>query len=580
VVIIRINIIYRIVFGLCIFFLIAASCITISTSQNILNNFSYSNQYLYNDSNQILFSPMYSTMTYLIDKNGNVNHTWSSDYFPGESVYMLDNGTILRSIKISLSGGGSGGGVQKITWNNTLIWDFKFYSETYVSTHDIEPLPNGNVLILAYEHKTRAEAIASGRNPNTIIKDFKPNFIVEVKPTGPTSGDIVWEWYVWDHLIQDYDPTKANYGVVGNHPELIDINFGKSSTGIDPADWLHCNSIDFNPEFDQILISSRHFNEIWVIDHSTTTEEAAGHAGGNYGKGGDLLYRWGNPLSYRAGNASAQKFFEQHDATWITPGYPGEGDILVFNNGNNRPDGEYTSIDEITLPVNSTGHYYLENGSAYGPEEQTWIYVTNFFANYIGGAQRIKNGNTFICNGPEGKFLEITHEKVIIWGYTNPYPNQFINDVFKIEYISANNQSPDTPDLDCEGSLKWKNIPCGSNINGSFFVKNIGGSDSFLNWTIESYPKWGIWSFDPEYGENLNPNDAKTTVNVSVIAPDIKNNRFEGTIKIVNQDDPDDFDIIPVYLKTPRNLFSNFPFVAFLKNQKYFFPILKFLYKF
>ena len=568
---------YRIIILLIIILLFGTFFIPLSITKMV--NYSYTHLGLSDDS-RILFAPMFSKKTYLIDKNGEVIHTWSSDYFPGESVYMLDNGTILRSIKISLSGGGSGGGVQKITWDNTLIWDFKFYSETYISTHDIEPLPNGNVLILAYEQKTRSETIAQGRNPNTIQKDFEPNFIVEVKPTGPTSGDIVWEWHVWDHLIQDYDPLKDNYGVVGNHPELIDINFGSATPGIDPdpADWLHCNSIDYNPEFDQILISIRHFNEIWIIDHSTTTTEASIHTGGNSGKGGDILYRWGNPLAYRVGNESDQKFFGQHDATWIEPGYPGEGNILVFNNGNNRPGGSYTSIDEIVPPVNSTGHYYLENGSAYGPQEQIWRYETNFFANYIGGAQRIKNGNTIICNGPEGKFLEITPEKTIIWEYTSPYPTQFINDVFKIDYISASNQSPSTPDLYCEGSLKWTNVPCNGTANGYFFVKNIGGDISFLNWEIESYPNWGIWSFDPEYGENLNPNDIKTTVLVSVIAPDIKNNKFEGTIKIFNQDDPDDFDIISVYLKTPRNLFSNLPIVAFLKNQKYFFPILRLLY--
>jgi len=63
---------------------------------------------------------------------------------------------------------------------------------------------------------------------------------------------------------------------VADHPELIDINFGGRH-----ADWNHLNSIDYNEEFDQILLSSHNQNEIWVIDHSTTTEEAAGHTGGD-----------------------------------------------------------------------------------------------------------------------------------------------------------------------------------------------------------------------------------------------------------------------------------------------------------
>jgi hypothetical protein len=521
---------------------------------------------------------MFSSTTYLIDRNGNVNHTWSSDYFPGESVYLLENGTILRSIKISLTGGGSGGGVQKITWDNRLIWDFRFYSDKYLSTHDIAPLPNGDVLLLAWELKTRAEAIAAGRNPNTIQNEFKPYFIVEVRPTGPTTGDIVWEWHVWDHLIQDYDPGQQNYGIVANHPELIDINFGFDLSGTDTADWLHVNSIDYNPQFDQIIVSVRYFNEIWVIDHSTTTAEAATHMGGNSGKGGDLLYRWGNPVSYRAGTTGDQKFFQQHDATWITPGYPGEGHILVFNNGVNRPGGSYTSIDEIVPPINSTGQYYLENGSAFGPDEPIWVYTTDFFASYIGGAQRIKNGDTLICNGPAGKFYEVTPEHAVIWQYTNPYPNYFLNQVFKIVYVPSDNPSSEIPDLDCEGSLHWTDVPAGSTVNGSFQVQNIGGIDSFLRWKIDSYPIWGTWSFDPEFGENLSPEDGKITVNVSIIAPDKRNKEFNGLIKIINIEDPEDFDVIPIYLKTPTSTPQSVIVLHFIKNHFYFFPFLKIIY--
>jgi hypothetical protein len=233
---------------------------------------------------QILFAPMNSQITYLINETGIITHTWSSSYLPGEAVYWLNDGTILRTIKIAPSGSGVGGGIQKIDWDGTVLWEFRYYTSNVLSHHDIEPLPNGNVLMIAWETKTRNEAIAAGRNPNQVGNSFKPDHIIEVKPTGPTSGEIVWEWHVWDHLIQDYDSSKANYGVVGAHSELIDINYGSST-----EDWLHCNSIDYNINLDQILISSKYFHEIWVIDHSTTTAEAASHTGGNSGKGGDLL---------------------------------------------------------------------------------------------------------------------------------------------------------------------------------------------------------------------------------------------------------------------------------------------------
>jgi hypothetical protein len=153
-----------------------------------------------------------------------------------------------------------------------------------------------------------------------------------------------------------------------------------------------------------------------VIDHSTTTAEAAGHSGGNSGKGGDLLYRWGNPRAYNAGDADDQQLFVQHDVQWIPSGYPGAGNILVFNNGGGRPDGDYSSVDEITPPVDNAGNY---NG--YGPSSPVWSYtaatLTDFYAANISGAQRLSNGNTLVCDGPEAYFFEVTAAGDVVWEY-------------------------------------------------------------------------------------------------------------------------------------------------------------------
>jgi hypothetical protein len=197
------------------------------------------------------------------------------------------------------------------------------------------------------------------------------------------------------------------------------------------------NSIDYNEEFDQILLSASAQSEIWVIDHSTTTEEAAGHTGGNSGKGGDILYRWGNPISYRAGTVFDKMLFTQHDAQWIESGCPGEGNILIFNNGNNRPGQEYSSVEELVPPVDDYGNYYLEPDNKYGPEDFLWSYETDFYANHLSGVHRIESGNTLICNGPFGRFSEVTPEKEIIWKYTNPYPNIYQNNVFKIRHYPS-----------------------------------------------------------------------------------------------------------------------------------------------
>ncbi len=331
-----------------------------------------------------LFSPLSSTKTYLIDNEGYLVHSWSSSYRPGQAVMLLPNGSLLRTAVIEngnpFSAGGSAGRVEKYDWDGNLTWSFNYYSNEYSTHHDVEYLPNGDILLIAWEKRNSDEAVAAGRNPSTLGNDIWSEKIIEVKPTGNSDGEIVWEWHVWNHLIQDYDSTKSNYGNIANHPELIDLNFSNTNN----EDWLHINSIRYNSERDEILLSVHNFNEIWVIDHSTTTAQAAGHSGGNKGKGGDLIYRWGNPQAYRTGSASSQKLFGQHDARWIDTGLPGEGDILIFNNGKERADGSYSSVDQIAPPFDSSGNYYMETSGIFGPDKFSWSYKSpsadSFFA--------------------------------------------------------------------------------------------------------------------------------------------------------------------------------------------------------
>jgi hypothetical protein len=503
----------------------------------------------------ILYAPMWTTTTYLIDNTGAVNHTWPSSYLPGVAVWYLGDGTILRTIRIGGGGsGGAGGGVQKIESDGTVTWDFRYNTNGKLSHHDVKTLPNGDVLLIAWESKTRTEAIAAGRDPSHVTtQGLWPDHVIEVQPTGPTSGDIVWEWHTWDHLIQDFDSSKENYGVVGDHPELVDINYVTLSN----VDLMHTNSIDYNAQYDQILISIHNYNEIWVIDHSTTTEEAASHSGGNSGKGGDLLYRWGNPQAYDRGASGDEKLFNQHDASWIKPGLSGAGDILIFNNGANRPGSHYSTVDEIIPPVNESGEYYLEQGGTYGPAAQTWMYIANpptsFYANFISGAQRLPDGDTLICNGATGRMFEVTPEGSTVWQYDSG------GQVFKTVYIPPEPPTPPgnttTPDLECTGSLSWSNIKPGATVHGSFQVQNVGDNGSLLNWTVNNSLTWGTWTFSPSSGEGLTPEQGPVTVEVYVVAPKEKNALFEGFLQVQNKNNASDVDTIPVSLKTAASVF-------------------------
>ncbi|MEI7729927.1 MAG: aryl-sulfate sulfotransferase [Verrucomicrobiota bacterium] len=369
-----------------------------------------------------LFAPKHNMVTYLMDNQGQVIHQWKSQYEPGQSVYLLTNGHLIRACMLRVqggTGGGEGGRIEEYDWEGNLVWEFDHATRDYQLHHDLKPMPNGHILALMVERKSSEQALAAGFTANLLRDEYLvPDAIVEIEPIKPKGGRIVWEWHVWDHLIQDLDRTKPNYGDVAAHPELISVACnGRSS----PAFWNHMNSLDYNPALDQIALSVRGCNEIWLLDHSTTTKAAAGHSGGKHGKGGDLIYRWGNPAAYKRGTMQDKQLVQQHDAQWIPAGYPGAGHLTIFNNGYDRG---YTSIEEIVLPVDANGRYILEPGKAYGPEKPVWHYEakirTDFFSSEISGAHRLPNGNTLICAGIVGNLFEVTPTGEMVWQYVNP----------------------------------------------------------------------------------------------------------------------------------------------------------------
>jgi hypothetical protein len=404
-----------------------------------------------------LLAPSFSKNTYLIDMEGRVVRSWKSDFTPGFSAYLLENGNLLRTGAIPnppFFGGGAGGRIQEFAWDGELVWDYSYHNQNELPNHDICRLPNGNTLMIVWEKKLSRDAIARGRRPETVPAAgyLLSGSILEVKPTGKTGGEIVWAWHTWDHLIQDFDKSRANYGDVGAHPELVDLNFGDATIAATvakpdglkalrslgyvgnaapqrpPTDWLHINAVAYNPALDQIVMSVFEFNELWIIDHSTSAAESASHAGGRYGKGGDLLYRWGNPRSYRAGAAKDQQLFGQHNAHWIAKGCPGEGHILVFNNGLKRTSGAYSTVDELVPPTNDRGMYEHAPGRPFGPDKPVWTYAapkrTDFYAPFISGAQRLSNGNTLICSGTNGTIFEVAPNGEVVWKYVLPWGNE------------------------------------------------------------------------------------------------------------------------------------------------------------
>jgi hypothetical protein len=368
-----------------------------------------------------LFAPMSYEVTYLIDNEGRLIHSWPSEYKPGLAAYLLENGDLLRTCRTPNArfngAGGRGGRIERIDWDGNVAWSFEYSTDQYCLHHNIHLMPNGNVLAIAWEYKPRAEVVAAGRNPEFLQQNqLWPDKVIEIDPR---TDSIVWEWHAWDHIIQQFDSTKLNWGNVRAHPELLNLNFFSDGRGI--ADWHHCNSVDYDPELDQVMLSCRQFSEVWVIDHSTTTEQARGHTGGRYGRGGDLLYRWGNSEAYGHGGPGQRKLYFQHDARRIGDSLAGSGRMLVFNNGM-LAGRAWSRVEQVVLPDDSLGFYPLRPDTTWGPDTFEWSYggPGGFFGAYISGAQRLPNGNTLITCGPSGEMFEVTDAGAVVWRYINP----------------------------------------------------------------------------------------------------------------------------------------------------------------
>lgn len=416
-----------------------------------------------------LFSPSNSKDTYLIDNCGELVNSWQSDYNPAMTSHLTVDGNLLRSGRITntFNAGGSGGIVQLFDWNNDLIWEGILSIDLqYHQHHDVKALPNGNILVLAWEYNSPNEALQLGREVSKISdKGMWTEMILEIKTIGTDDFQVEWEWHMNDHLVQDIDESKINYGILSEHPELIDINFAQA---IDPVDRFHANAIDYNEELDQIVINSRNYNEFYIIDHSTTSEEAATHLGGTSNKGGDILYRYGNPATYERGNENSQKFYGQHGTTWITHGQYKNG-IIVFNNGIDRPQGSFSSV-EIVVPTRNGNQYMLEDNEAYGPESFDFAYVgtpvSTFFSARLSSASVLPNDNILITDGQAGRIFEINQDKNIVWEYINPVigqnvasqgDNSPLSDVFASERYSVD-YSSNFEDLTATGPIELNSV--------------------------------------------------------------------------------------------------------------------------
>ena len=384
-----------------------------------------------------LFATLGDAAVYLMDNHGRIIHTWNIEETAGVTeAHLLENGNLVvvagarDTVDTSLMPAlyRSAGSIREYTWDSELVWEHQFIGAETHQHHAIDIMPNGSILVIAWDYHSLDEALAMGLDPQFVDTEFKdhpyllPDIIIEIDPS---TDEWVWQWDTWDHLVQDFDPDRPNYGRIAEHPQRIDINYqsyflkGTTSGNEKGAgDWMHANSVSYNPELDQIVLSVRSFDEFWIIDHSLSTVKTASSAG-------DLLYRWGNPFAYMQGEGIGilldaledRQLFAQHDVHWIDAGLPGAGNILLFNNQNKiGTDEEHSSIMELKLPLRPDGSYDWSQET-----EIVWSYAADgFHSSYVSGVQRLPNGNTLITEGAHGRLIEVRPDGEVVWEFVNP----------------------------------------------------------------------------------------------------------------------------------------------------------------
>ena len=404
-----------------------------ATAQNTVGTIEYASDLALDGYNMVV--PLFGKDAMLVDMCGEVVHTWESADTLRHATwsYLQANGDLVMTLRQAnvandvIWAGGGGGIIERRSWDNELLWSYTLNDSLYRLHHDIHVMENGNVLALAWELKDSVQYIAAGGDTALIDNALWSEMILELQPNAEGGADVVWEWHAWDHLVQDYDDTKPNYGVIADNPQKINLN-SNTSQGQQPlADWLHMNSIHYDDFFGKIMVSVPNLNEIWILDHTG-------------GAMGSILWRWGNPAAYDRGTAEDQKLFFQHDARWAYEGIdfsdPNYGKVTVFNNrvpDEEAPGGFHSEAcvleplydlyeNEYAMDLNTGTYLPLDFADIYAAPNPADL-ASNITSNY----QILPDGHSLIGEGNQGEAIELDENNSVVWRYKIPLTSTAIN---------------------------------------------------------------------------------------------------------------------------------------------------------
>jgi len=312
-----------------------------------------------------LFSPAWGNTEYLIDMRGLVVHTWRVTH--SNVAELLPNGNLFTH--------NCGSWLEEIAPDSAVVWRWEGSGDlASPNHHDFARVSEDYILSLA----ARDEPVIRGFYAPGVEPDhMRTDLILRVN----RKKEVVWEFSFgehWERLCE-----------LAGYPVPIPY-VRRTETGAfepyGPSDWAHANTVEVLPktplgERDRrfragnILFSLRHLDTIGTIDPDEQ----------------EIVWCYGPGL-----------LDGQHQPTMLD-----NGNLLVFDNGTYRG---YSIVREIN-PASGTIVWEYENGE-------------DFFSPFRAGNQRLRNGNTLICECDAGHLFEVTPEKEVVWSFHSPFVAQ------------------------------------------------------------------------------------------------------------------------------------------------------------
>lgn len=312
----------------------------------------------------------------LVDMNGNIAHSWNID--PEKKKGFIHRARLLENGMLMLLFGPAeiAGHIGEFDWEGNETWN---YFPQNGAHHDFWPTDRGSVFLICSVDLPQ-EYLDKITDPERKSKRISGDELIEVS----REKEVIWRWIQHEHMDVNWcNPVPANQQWMA----------GPDSNTI--TDWTHTNTIQEIPEnkwYDagdkrfkpgNILQSLRQLDTISIVDRES----------------GEVV--WEYTGDYNGGLSG------QHEPHMIEKGLPGEGNIIVFDNG--------------ASPYKDLAHCGCSYVLEINPSDNSlvWVYDNNHFfhARFTANCQRLPNGNTLILESLCWRLFEVTTEKEIVWEY-------------------------------------------------------------------------------------------------------------------------------------------------------------------